>query len=89
MRWTDLKTALVAGAWAYLLFVGVDALINMKARQIAGYPVFGQIILYAAIPALFLFLVIVAVVLSGRARWFYDFYPFAVVPVLMVWGGGV
>ncbi|AYJ84949.1 hypothetical protein D3Y57_02505 (plasmid) [Sphingomonas paeninsulae] len=95
MRWSDLPTTLIASAWGFLLFAGVDGLFGIKAQNVPGYPVSGQIVLYAGIPALFLLLLIGSVVLSRRARWFYDFYPFAtgvfafaLFPVLMVWGGG-
>jgi hypothetical protein len=96
MRWTDLPTALVISLWGYLLYAGIGGLFGIKAQQIPGYPASGQVILYAGMPALALLLLIGAVVLSRKARWFYDLYPFAigfvaflVFPVVMFWGGGV
>lgn len=96
MRWTDVTTALIAAAWGYLLISGIDGLLGIKAQHVTGYPVQGQIILYAGLPTIFLLLLAGAVVLSRKARWFYDVYPIAVglvgsllLPVLMVWGGGV
>ena len=71
-------------------------MLRVKSRHIPDYPANGQIILYAAIPALALVLLALSVVLSRRVRWFYDLYPFAVgmvafsvVPLMFVWGGGV
>jgi hypothetical protein len=96
MRWTDLPTILIAAAWGYLLFAGVGGLFGIRAQHVPGYPVSEQIVLYAGLPALSLMLIIGSFVLSRRARWFYDFYPFttgifafALFPLLMVWGGGV
>jgi hypothetical protein len=96
MRWTDLFAALMAAAWGYLFVAGVGGLFGIMARHVPGYPVFGQLILYAGLPVLFLLLLAGVVVLSRKARWFYDAYPFvvglfafALVPVLMFWSGGV
>ena len=96
MRWTDLLTAMIGAAWGFLLFAGADGLLGIKAQHVPDYPVPGQIVLYAGLPTLFLLLLVGSVILSRRARWFYDFYPvvtglfgFALFPVLMVWGGGV
>jgi hypothetical protein len=48
------------------------------------------------VPVLALLVLMGAVALSRKARWFYDLYPFTVglvafliFPVLMFWGGGV
>lgn len=96
MRWTDLFTALIAATWGYLFVAGIEGLIGMKAQQVPGYPASGQLILYAGLPALFLLLLAGVIVLSRKARWFYDAYPFAIglfalalLPVLMVRTGGV
>ena len=96
MRWTDPLTTLIAIAWGFLLYAGIGGLVGIKAQQVPGYPAYGQIILYAGLPALFLLLLAGAVVLSRKARWFYHIYPlasgliaFALLPVLLVWGGGV
>ncbi|MBD8641012.1 hypothetical protein [Sphingomonas sp. CFBP 13733] len=96
MRWTDLPTALVISLWGYLLYAGIGGLCDIKAQHVPGYPASGQMILYAGVPVLALLLLMGAVVLSRKARWFYDLYPFTVglvafliFPVLMFWGGGV
>lgn len=89
-------TAFVATAWALFVVVGVDGLLRIAGRDIPEYPASGQVVLYAGIPFGFLAIIAGSVVLSRKARWFYDLYPFAVglcafalFPVLMVWGGGV
>lgn len=96
MRWTDLPMAVVAAGWAFLLWAGIDGLLAIKSRDIPDYPATGQIILYAAIPALALAFLALSAILARKARWFHDLYPFAVgaavfafLPVLFVWGGGV
>ena len=96
MRWADLTTSLIAAAWGYLLIAGIDGLVGIQGQHVLGYPAWGQVIVYAGIPSLALCLLAGAVVLSRKARWFYDAYPFAVgffgfaiLPVLMAWGGGV
>ncbi|UVO49994.1 hypothetical protein M0208_05465 [Sphingomonas sp. SUN019] len=96
MRWADLPTAVVVSAWGYLLIAGIGGLLSIKAQHVPGYPASGQVIQYAGLPALFLLLLIGAVILSRKARWFYDLYPFAIgfvgfllFPFVMFWGGGV
>ena len=96
MRWTDRFTALVVYAWGFLLMTGISGLLAIKSRHVPDYPAAGQVILYAGVPTVFLILLIVIIVLSRRARWFCDVYPFAVglltvltFPVLIFWGGGV
>ncbi len=96
MRWADLLAAIVVTAWGYLLIEGIGGLLDINARHVPGYPAYGQLILYAGIPTLFLLLLALVVVLSRKVSWFYDAYPFAIglvgfcsFPVLMVWSGGV
>ncbi|MDH7976052.1 hypothetical protein QH494_28065 [Sphingomonas sp. AR_OL41] len=96
MRRTDVPMFLVASGWAYLLWSGLDGLLAIRSRHIPGYPATGQLVLYAAIPALALALLAAGFTLSRTARWFYDIYPLVVVasafaffPVILAWGGGV
>ncbi|AYJ86061.1 hypothetical protein D3Y57_08910 [Sphingomonas paeninsulae] len=77
MRWNDLTTTLIALLWSLLLVSGVEGLIGIRSRHIPGYPATAQIILYAGVPVLFLLFLVGAAILSRKARWFYDLYPFA------------
>lgn len=96
MRRTDIPAFLVATLWGYFLLSGIDGLIGIHKRAAPDYPATGQIILYAVIPAAFVIALAAAAFASRRWRWFYDLYPtvvmfclFAVLPVMMVGGGGV
>ncbi|WP_404338838.1 hypothetical protein AB2M62_07035 [Sphingomonas sp. MMS12-HWE2-04] len=87
---------LALAAWAYLLWSGMDGLLAIEARHVSGYPAWGQLVLYAGLPAMALTLLIVSSIVARRTRWFYDLYPFvvgllgfALFPTLLVWGGGV
>lgn len=96
MRWTDLPNAMVATIWGLLLVSGIQGVLGIVSQHVAGYPATGQYLLYVGFPVLFLALSALWALLSRTKRWFYDLYPFAVVltafavlPVILVWGGGV
>ena len=96
MRWTDLPNALVSSAWALLLVSGSEAIASIQEQHAVGYPAPGQWLLYVGLPAVFVCCGMLAAFLARRIRWFYDLYPFAVgligfclLPVLMLWGGGI
>ena len=96
MRWADLPTIIIAIIWTFLLLSGVEGVLAIEARHVPGYPATGQWVLYVLVPAFFLAITALAALLSRKASWFYEFYPFsalftafAIVPVLLFWGGGV
>ena len=96
MRWTDLPIALTALIWLALLVLGFTGIRGIAAQGVPGYPATSQVILYVAMPAVFLIATAVAALASSKLRWFDGGYPFAaaacllpVFPVLLLWSGGV
>lgn len=96
MRWADLPTIIIAVIWTLLLLSGVEGVLAIEAQHLPGYPATGQWVLYVVVPAFFLAITALAALLSRKASWFYELYPFsalftafAIVPVLLFWGRGV
>jgi hypothetical protein len=76
--------------------MGTVGLISIRDQHVLRYPATGQIMLYMGIPIIALLCLVCARVASRKDHWSWSTYPvttflagFAILPTLMVWGGGV